>query len=91
MLDDGKLTHNLCMEHFHEPLSDFLPSCHSTDVIEKRRAFSEGHTFLDLLDEFNAAEVHVVFYVSVDSTLTMDRFWQIRITFGQLTCSKKES
>ena len=51
---------DLGIEHFEQALRDLLPRRHSTDVVEHGRRLCEPCPFLDLLDEADAAEVHVV-------------------------------
>jgi len=63
MFDDWQFPDHLSLEHLEQALSNFIPGCHSTNVIEDCRAFAKRHSFFNLLDEFDATEVHKVIAV----------------------------
>ena len=60
VLNYRMFANDLGIEHFEQALRNLLPRRHSADVVEHGRRLCESCPFLDLLDEADAAEVHVV-------------------------------
>jgi hypothetical protein len=70
------LSYNFILEHFRKTLVNFFPAGHSTDIIEHRGGLLKTASFLHMLDESNASEVHVVLII-LHSSLFVNAFGQI--------------
>lgn len=70
------LTYNFILEHFLKTLVNFFPAGHSADIIKHRGRFLKAASFLHMLDESDASEVHVVLMI-LHRFFLMDAFRQI--------------
>lgn len=63
MFNYWMLTNHFVLEHLLKPLGYFFPTRHGADIIKHRRGFVEWTPFLDVLNEADASEVHVVIMI----------------------------
>jgi len=89
MFNNGVLANDLHTEHFDETLSHFVPGGHCADVVEHGRRLGKADALLDLHDEADAAEVHVVLFIAEGAVL-VDALWQVLLRPNQLTRAKRE-
>ena len=69
MLYDWQLSYHFGLEHLHHALGNFVPVRHHTNVVKNGGTLSERDSLLDLLNEGDAPEIHVVVLFLLDCTL----------------------
>lgn len=89
MLDHWVFTDDLSGKHLLKADRDLVPGGHCRDVVQHGGRLVEGAALLNIFDEFDAAEVHVVVPV-VHGTLLMDTVRHVLRRVAQLTRAKHE-